>query len=348
MTASAPDDTGPLPSDPHPEAFGRPSAPHPAQPGIATRLLRRVGLGLLTLLAVSLLIFAGTQILPGDVASAMLGQQATPEALAALRLQLGLDQPAWARYLRWLAGFVQGDLGLSTGNRQPIAASIAPRLANTLFLAGTAAAVATPPAFLLGWLSVLYRDRLVDRVITVATLAAIALPEFFVGYLLIAGFAVKAGWFPANAVVHAGMPLTARLHAVALPALTLALAVLGHMMRMMRAALIGVMAAPYIETARLKGLPPSRIILRHALPNVLGPLINVVVLNLAYLVAGAVVVEVVFVYPGMGQYLVDHVTKRDIPVVQACGLVFAAVHIGLNILADGLADLASPRLRASR
>ncbi|WP_294642948.1 ABC transporter permease [uncultured Aureimonas sp.] len=320
----------------------------PSRRGLGALLLRRLVLGLLTLLAVSALIFAGTQILPGDVASAMLGQQATPEAVAAIRAQLGLDQLAALRYLEWLGGILQGDLGLSSSNRQDIAASIAPRLENTLFLAGTAALVATPLALVLGWISVLYRDRWPDRAINIVTLGAISLPEFFVGYLLIATVAVQWNWFATSAVVHDGMTLLERLDAIALPAFTLVLAVLGHMMRMTRAALINVLSAPYIETARLKGLPPSRVLLRHALPNVLGPILNVVLLNVAYLVVGVVVVEVIFVYPGMGQYMIDHVTKRDVPVVQACGLIFAGVYIGLNILADILAILVNPRLRVPR
>ncbi|RYE81285.1 MAG: ABC transporter permease, partial [Hyphomicrobiales bacterium] len=166
--------------------------------GIAGLIIRRVGLGLLTLLAVSLLIFAGTQILPGDVATAMLGQQATPEAVAAIRATLGLDQPALLRYAHWLGGIVQGDLGISTSNRQAIAASLWPRLQNTLFLAGFAAIVATPLALLLGGVSVLYRDRFLDRFINIVTLAAISLPEFFVGYLLIAYVAVQWNWLPTN------------------------------------------------------------------------------------------------------------------------------------------------------
>ncbi|WP_062207409.1 ABC transporter permease [Aureimonas sp. AU12] len=308
---------------------------------VAGRLL--IGAGLL--LAVSLLIFAGTQILPGDVATAMLGQQATPEAVAAIRAKLGLDQPAAWRYLQWLGGVLTGDLGVSTSNAQDIAVSIAPRLWNTLLLAGLAAAISVPLAILLGGLSVIYREGIVDRVLNIATLAFVSLPEFVIGYLLIFYLAVQWNWLPSSAVVHDGMGVAERLQAMALPALTLVLAVLGHMMRMTRAALINVVASPYVETAELKGLSRARVLWVHALLNALGPIINVVALNLAYLVVGVVVVEVIFVYPGMGQYMVDHVTKRDVPVVQACGLIFAGVYIGLNILADLAAIIANPRLR---
>lgn len=315
---------------------------------ILTLVARRIALGLLLLLAVSALIFAGTQILPGDVAQSILGQSATPQALENLRASLGLDQPAWQRYLNWLGGILTGDLGTSLTSRQDIATSIAPRLANTLFLAGVAAVVAVPMAIFLGLLAVRYRGRWPDKLISGATLTSISLPEFFIGYLLIYFVAVKLGWFTSVSTVYPGMSLGQRLYAVALPAATLTLVVLAHMMRMTRAAILNVMQSAYIETAELKGLRQFRIIFRHAFPNAIAPIVNVVMLNLAYLVVGVVVVEVIFVYPGMGQFLVDHVAKRDVPVVQACGLIFAAIFIGLNILADVVSILTNPRLRHPR
>ncbi|OBZ94732.1 ABC transporter permease [Pararhizobium polonicum] len=311
-------------------------------------LIKRLFLGLVLLWAVSVVIFAGTQILPGDVATSMLGQQATPEAVASIRKELGLEQPAPVRYVKWLNGAVRGDFGRSYSNRQDIAKSIAPRLKNTLLLAAMAAVIAVPLSILLGILSVLYTGTWIDRTIGLVTLSAISLPEFFAGYLLIAYFSVAHFWLPSSATVSDAMPLGQRLVVMLLPCLTLVLAVLGHMMRMTRAALLNVMASPYIETALLKGLPSWRIVWKHALPNALSPIVNVVALNLAYLIVGVVVVEVIFVYPGMGQYLVDHVAKRDVPVVQAAGLVFAAVYIVLNIVADMISVLANPRLRHPR
>lgn len=311
-------------------------------------LLRRLLLGLVLLWAVSVVIFAGTQILPGDVATAMLGQQATPEAVANIRKELGLEKPAPVRYAEWLGGAVRGDFGRSYSNRQDIAKSIAPRLRNTLYLAAMAALIAVPLSILLGIVSVLYAGTWIDRTIGLVTLSAISLPEFFAGYLLIAYFSVSHFWLPSSATVSDSMPLGQRLTFMLLPCLTLVLAVVGHMMRMTRAALLNVMASPYIETALLKGLPAWRVVWKHALPNALSPIVNVVALNLAYLVVGVVVVEVIFVYPGMGQYLVDHVAKRDVPVVQAAGLVFAAVYIVLNIIADMVSILANPRLRHPR
>jgi peptide/nickel transport system permease protein len=295
-----------------------------------------------------MLIFAGTQILPGDVATAMLGQQATPEAIANIRQELGLDRPAVVRYLDWLWGAVQGDFGTSYTNRQNIAEQIGRRLGNTLFLAFAAAAIAVPLAIVLGILAVRYRNTWFDRLISVVTLSTISLPEFFWGYLLMLFFAVQLQWFPSSATVFESMSLGERLWTIALPTLTLVLVVVGHMMRMTRAAVLNVLSSAYVETAELKGLSPSRIIWRHALPNAVAPIVTVVALNLAYLVVGVVVVEVIFVYPGMGQYMVDHVSKRDVPVVQACGVIFASVYIILNIVADLASVLANPRLRHPR
>lgn len=314
--------------------------------GLALNLIaQRIALGLLLLLAVSALIFAGTEILPGDVAQSILGQSATPESLANLREELGMNEPALSRYFSWLGGIMTGDLGTALTSRTDIASAIGQRLGNTLFLAAVAAVISVPTAILLGLLAVRYKDRWPDKLISMSTLASISLPEFFIGYLLILVFGVTLGWFPTVATVYEGMAFTDRLHTVLLPALTLTLVVLAHMMRMTRAAILNVMQSAYIETAELKGLSSFKIIRKHALPNAISPVINVVMLNMAYLIVGVVVVEVIFVYPGMGQYLVDHVSKRDVPVVQACGLIFAAIYIGLNLIADVVSILSNPRLR---
>jgi peptide/nickel transport system permease protein len=306
---------------------------------------QRVALGVLLLFAVSILIFAGTQILPGDVAQSILGQSATPESLANLRAELGLNDPAYVRYFRWLGGVLTGDLGKALSSGQDIATSLGGRLWNTLFLAFWAAIVSVPLAVTFGLLAVRYRNTWVDKLISGIALASTSLPEFFIGYLLVYFFAVKLQWFPGISTVYDGMPFLERMKAIALPATALTLVVLAHMMRMTRAAILNVMQSAYIETAELKGLSPLEIIRRHAFPNAIAPIINVVMLNLAFLIVGVVVVEVIFVYPGMGQYLVDHVSKRDVPVVQAVGLIFAAVYIGLNIIADIAAIVANPRLR---
>lgn len=311
-------------------------------------ILGRIGLGIVTLAVVSMLIFVGVDLLPGDLAQQILGQSATPETLAAYRLELGLDQPAYLRYFDWLGGVFHGDFGHSLANGRDVAELIGPRLAKTMFLAGYAAVIAVPVALTLGVLVALFRGTLFDRIANVLALSAVSLPEFFVGYLLILLLAVKVAAFPSLARLDDAATWGEALYRTFLPALTLILVVLAHMMRMTRAAIINVLASPYIEMARLKGMPPIKIILRHALPNALAPIINVVALNLAYLVVGVVVVEVVFAYPGLGQLLVDAVVKRDFPVVQAVGLFFAATYIVLNLIADVLSILANPRLRSGR
>ena len=308
----------------------------------------RAALGLLTLLAVSVLIFICTQILPGDVASAVLGQQATPEALKVFRLELGLDKPAYLRYFAWLWGVLHGDLGRSLTNQRDIWKELAPRFGNTLFLAAYAAIIAVPIAVGLGILSAIREGRLADRLANILTLVAISVPEFFVGYILIIVFAINLGWFPSLATVFPGMGVGERLFVATLPALTLTLVVTAHMLRMTRNSVLSIMSTPYVEMAFLKGLSRARVVSRHALPNAAGPIVSVVALNLAYLVVGVVVVENVFVYPGVGQYMVDAVAKRDVPVIQDCGLVFAAVFVTLNTLADIVAILVNPRLRRRR
>ena len=308
-------------------------------------VIQRLALGVLLLLAASVLIFLGTQILPGDVAQSILGQSATPQALANLRAELGLNDPPLTRYLNWLGGVLQGDLGVALTNGRDIAESLGYRLKNTLFLAFWAAVASVPLAIFLGLLAVRYKDRWPDKLISAVTLTSISIPEFLIGYLLMYFVAVKLGWFSSVAMINDDMSLGEKLNAIALPVMVLTLVVLAHMMRMTRAAILNVMQSAYIETAELKGLSTFAVIRRHAFPNAIAPIVNVVMLNLAYLVVGVAVVEVVFVYPGLGQFLVDHVAKRDVPVVQATGIIFAAVYIGLNMIADIVSILANPRLR---
>ena len=308
-------------------------------------LVQRIALGLLLLLAVSAVIFLGVEALPGDTAQAILGQSATPQALENLRQQMGLDQPALTRYFSWLGGVMTGDLGKALTNGVDIAQAIGQRLGNTLFLAGCAAVIAVPLALVLGAVAARYAGRWPDKVISAVTLTTISLPEFVAAYFVIYLLTIVFPVFQPVAIVFPGMSFWAKLQAVALPVIVLVMVVLAHMMRMTRAAILNVMQSAYIETAELKGLSPMTIIWKHAFPNAIAPVISVVAINLAYLVVGVVVVEVVFSYNALGQYLVDHVTKRDLPVVQAVGLIFAAVYIGLNIIADVTAIIANPRLR---
>ena len=275
-------------------------------------VVQRLALGLLLLLAVSAVIFLGVEALPGDTAQAILGQQATPEALANLREKMGLNQPPLTRYFQWLGGILTGDLGHALTNGADIAQSIGQRLGNTLFLAGCAAVIAVPLAILLGLIAARYAGRWPDKLISGVTLTTISLPEFVAAYFVIYLLTQLIPIFQPVAMVFPGMGFWEKLHAVALPVIVLVLVVLAHMMRMTRAAILNVMQSAYIETAELKGLSPMTIIWRHAFPNAIAPVVSVVMLNLAYLVVGVVVVEVVFGYNALGQYLVDHVTKRDL------------------------------------
>ena len=286
----------------------------------------------------------GVELLPGDLAQEILGQGATPEGLRVLRLQLGLDTPPHIRYLDWLGGMVTGDMGLSLANKRPISELIGPRLSNTLFLGGFAALIAIPVAITLGILAALYRNSLYDRGVNIFTLTSISFPEFFIAYILILFFAIKLGWFPGISNISSELTFIEKLYRTLLPAASLTLVVVAHMMRMTRTSIINLLSSPYIEMARLKGIKPLRIITRHALPNALAPIVNVIAINLAYLVVGVVIVEVVFVYPGLGQLLVDSVSKRDVPVVQACSMLFASVYILLNLSADIISIVTNPRL----
>lgn len=307
-------------------------------------MAQRIALGLLTLFVISLIIAFGVELLPGDLAQEILGQGATPEGLRVLRLQLGLDTPPHIRYLDWLGGMVTGDMGLSLANKRPISELIGPRLSNTLFLGGFAALIAIPVALILGILAALYRNSLYDRGVNLFTLTSISFPEFFVAYILILFFAIKLGWFPGISNISTELSFAEKLYRTLLPAASLTLVVVAHMMRMTRTSIINLLSSPYIEMARLKGIKPLRIITRHALPNALAPIVNVIAINLAYLVVGVVIVEVVFVYPGLGQLLVDSVSKRDVPVVQACSMIFASVYILLNLSADIISIVTNPRL----
>ncbi|MGD9741000.1 MAG: ABC transporter permease [Dongiaceae bacterium] len=311
-------------------------------------VLRRLLLGIVTLWITSILVFAATELLPGDVATAILGQQATAEAAAAIREQLGLDRSPIVRYADWLSGLVRGDFGTSLASRRPVAEMLESRLSNTLMLAVATALVAVPLSLAIGLLGAANPDSWLDRGTSVFSLVVISAPEFFIGAVFVLLFAVHWGLFPAVTSAAALDSPGRLLHALTLPVLTLTMAMLAHMVRMTRAAVLDVLRSPYIEMAILKGASKLRIVLRHALPNALGPIANVVALNLGYLISGVVVVETVFTYPGLGRLMVDAVASRDIPVVQATALIFCAAYVVLNIVADSVSILANPRLRFAR
>ncbi|MDP6191177.1 MAG: ABC transporter permease, partial [Gammaproteobacteria bacterium] len=291
---------------------------------ILTTILQRFALGIFTLFIVTVIIFSSIEFLPGDFGQAVLGQAALPDTVEAFRRELGLDRPPVERYLMWIGNVLQGDLGTAFSGRaasgidrsREVWSMIEPRLANTLFLAAMTAIIAVPLSLFLGITSALYRNSIYDRVVNSATLTTISFPEFFVAYILILVFATYFKIFPSLANISDDISFSEKIYRSALPAMALTMVIVAHMMRMTRAAIINLLASPYIEMAELKGVSKAKIIIRHALPNAWAPIVNVIAFNLAYLVVGVVVVEVVFVYPGLGQLMVDAVTSRDIPVVQ--------------------------------
>ncbi|MEZ5747586.1 MAG: ABC transporter permease [Paracoccaceae bacterium] len=312
---------------------------HPVLVMIVTRIV----FGLISILIVSLVIFSSVSLLPGSYAAAILGQDATPEAIAAMEKMLGLDQPWLWRYLQWLGPALMGDFGTSFSGR-PVLDVIGFRLVNTVKLAAITALIAVPLSVGLGILCARYRGSLIDRVISTSALAAISMPEFFVAYVLVMIFAVQLQLLPSMAGIRGGMGFGEQFFRMVLPIVTLLMLILAHMVRNTRAAILSLMSSPFIEMARLKGEPEGRVIMHHALPNAIGPIANVIALNLAYLIAGVVVVEVVFVYPGVGQSMIDAVRNRDIPVIQACALIFAFAYVGFNLIADVISIVSNPRL----
>ena len=316
--------------------------------GLFAIIVQRLTMGVFILLGVSILIALGVEGLSGDVCSAMLGQAAEESTVAACQAKLGLDRPLHIRYADWLFNVVQGDFGTSLANKREVGEQIGKRLGNTLYLAATTAMFAVPIGILLGVIAALYRNSFIDHLISTSTLTTISSPEFFLAYVLMAIFAVNLNWLPAISNVDSSMGFLERLRVTALPVITLTLVTVAHMMRMTRASIVSLLASPYIEMAKLKGLKPGRIIVKHALPNAWSPIIQVVVLNLAFMIVGVVVIEVVFVYPGLGALIVDAVLNRDMPVIQGTAMVFAAVYVLLFLLADVLSILANPRLRHRR
>ena len=315
-------------------------------------IMRRLGIGIVTLWVVSLLMFAGTEILPGDVAEIMLGQEATPESLAALRGKLGLDKPAAIRYLEWLGDMATFDLGLSLaghsgtgGGGATIEVLIGARLENTLLLSSIVAAISVPLSVTLGLLAAMFPTSLYDRTVTFTTLCLVAVPEFFIATMLVLILAVQLQWLPSIATMTDFESVWHMLRSLSLPIMTLCFVLLAQMARMTRAAVLNVMSSPYIEMAILKGVPRRRIILRHALFNAIGPIVNIIALNLAYLVSGVVIVEVIFAFPGLAKLMVDGVQVRDMPLVQACGMIFCATYVVLILISDIASIVSNPRLR---
>jgi peptide/nickel transport system permease protein len=316
--------------------------------GIGGFVARRVLFGAITLFVASLIIFAATQALPGDAARSILGRNATPESLAALREQLGLNEPVVEQYTDWVGDLVMGDLGTSLTASRPVVDVIGERVGYSAFLMLLAAVVSIPLAIVLGAASARRRDGPFDHTVSVVTLALAALPEFIVGIALVIVFATTIlHVFPAVTIIDPGTPPWSHPKELVLPTVTLIIAVTPYMVRIMRASMVEILESDYVEMARLKGLSERLVLWRHAVPNGIAPTFQVIAINLAYLAGGIVVVESVFNFPGIGAGFVDAVRSRDMPVVQALSLLIAALYVVLNLLADVATILVSPRLRTS-
>ncbi|WP_206378033.1 ABC transporter permease [Sphingobium psychrophilum] len=311
-----------------------------------TLTTQRFASSLLTLLLVSVTIFVIAQLLPGDAAQEALGQSATAEQIAALRHEMGLDRPAYVRYADWLGGMVSGNPGQSMVANMPVAEVIAERLPNSLLLAALTALVAVPVALAIGIGSAMNRGGRIDRALNIATLSMVAVPEFLVATIAVLIFSVKLRWLPSIALVSDDMTWGEYLPGVAMPILTLSVVVIAQMARMTRAAVIDQMDRPYVEMAVLKGVAPVQVVLKHIMPNAIAPIVNAMALSLSYLLGGAVIVETIFNYPGLASLMVNAVTSRDMPLLQACAMIFCAAYLLLMLIADVTAILANPRLRA--
>ncbi|KAA0590468.1 peptide/nickel transport system permease protein [Azospirillum lipoferum] len=312
---------------------------------VPSLILGRLLIALVTLTIVSFAVFFATTMLPGDTAMILLGQSATPEAVAGLRAAMHLDEPALLRFLYWIGGLFQGDLGTSYANQMPVTTLIADRLANTLKLAGLTTLVTVPLALTLGITAAMWRGTLYDRIVTIATIGVISVPEFVLATLAVLVFAVYLKWLPALSFTYQVDSFSGLLRVYAMPVITLTFVVSAQMIRMSRAAVIETLNTPYVEMALLKGASRPRMVLRHALPNALGPIANAVALSLSYLVGGVIIVETIFNYPGIAKLMVDGVSTRDLPLIQSCAMIFCFGYLLLITTADIVAILSNPRLR---
>jgi len=308
-------------------------------------ILRRIGSGLLTLFIVSALVFIITSMLPGDAAQQLLGQAATPETVAALRDQLGLNLPIWQRYVEWIGGMLHGDFGTSFANNMPVTKLVAQRIPATFELAGITTLVSVPLAVIIGITAAMKRGSLIDRMLVVGTMSVVAVPEFLVATVAVMVFAVRLHWFPAMSLGSTNQDFLGYLRAYALPVFTLCCVLVAQMARMTRSAIINQLDSSYLEMTLLKGVRPLRAVLRHALPNAVGPIANAISLSLSYLFGGVIIIETIFSYPGLASQMVDAVSNRDLPIVQLCVMLFSSCYLVLLLLAD-IATLAfNPKLK---
>lgn len=308
-------------------------------------LIRRLALGAATVWIVSVIIFAGVEFLPGDACTAFLEREAQGKLLENCREAQGLNRSAITRYLEWAVNAVRGDFGVSANGEKSIAEMVGNRLKNSLLLAACALLAGVPLAIFLGVITGLWRDRIVDLFFSTGAIFAMTIPEFVSATVLILVFSVWLGWLPGIVLTSANAPTSEFFPEILLPVIVLAMVMTAHILRMVRSSVIEVMAGDYVQMATLKGVPYWRIVFRHALPNALLPAINVVALTIAWLLGGVVVVEVVFNYPGLGRMMIDAISDRDLPVVQAIALIVATVYVGVNLTADLMTMVLNPRLR---
>lgn len=311
-------------------------------------VIRRVVLALVTLLFISIIIFLGVEALPGDAATAYLGQSATPESLKALREEFGLNAPTYQRYLNWLGDILRGNLGDSMSRRKPVSEIIGNQFRNTVVLALAAGIVGIPIAIVLGVFTGLTRDKWPDILVSLIAILGMTLPGFVTATVLIYFFSIRLEWFPAIAMVATDAPVRDILPNIVLPIITLTFIMVAHILRLVRTNMIDVMVSNYVQMARLKGVPAMKIIFQHALPNAMLPSINVIALTFAWLLGGVAVIETVFNYPGIGRLLVNAIGDRDLALVQGIAIILASIYIGINFIADLLALILNPRLRTSR
>lgn len=311
-------------------------------------VLTRLGWAVVTVLLSTVLVFAAIQSLPGDAATQILGQNATPEAVATLRGQLGLNMPPVQRFLSWLGHAVTGDFGTSLASGKPVSAEVGHALLNTSFLAAVTIFGGFVLACVLGLVAGVFRDRWPDSLISTLALIGMSVPEFIVATLLVLLFAIKIPIFPAVVTAGSNATIAQLLPSMALPALALVLVSAAYIIRMMRTSVIDVMETDYVRTARLKGVAPGRLILRHVVPSAILPTLNVIAMNVAWLIGGVVVVESIFNYPGLGTLMIHSVQSRDLPTILLIAVLSAVTYVLCNLLADLAAVLLNPRLRYPR
>ena len=311
-------------------------------------IMRRLGLAVVTIFIISLIVFFGLEALPGDAATAYLGQLATEESLKALREEFGLNKPPLERYMNWLGDLLKGDLGESLSRKKPVTELIGNRFRNTAVLAVAATLFAVPIAILFGVIAGLTRDKWPDISVSLVAIISMTLPGFVIATVLIYIFAIRLDWFPAVTLIPSDAPVSKLLPNIVLPIITLTFIMVAHILRLVRTNMIDVMLSDYVQMARLKGVPTIKIVFQHALPNAMLPTINIIALTIAWLVGGVAIVETIFNYPGIGSLMIHGISDKDLPLIQGIAIILSAIFIMINLIADLLSLFLNPRLRSER